>query len=349
MSEPNEQAQAAEPEQATVETMADNQESAPETLSQSEANGPDIDNMSLEELDAYLENLGNEPEGEPQAQATEQLEEQSQEEAQEEEEPQPRIAERVRLTNLADSDKAIVTTAVQMVKDGLAGSIPEAIAKLAGQPASHTKEEPAEAEEQQDKPPSIADKLTELKAEIKKAREEFDSDLELELLEQLTDLKSDIKLQQYQDKLAQQQQEQEAQYSFESEYAESRDKANELYPDGMNPESEFAEALRAEIARKEKLNPAFFDDPTYPLELAGKVALKLGITPKTAAKAQAKPPVPTISQNGKTPRVAARPVNPMVGGDATSGTPAAQVARQVEALNSIDDLDAVAEALFSGR
>ena len=366
MADESTQAQAAESNEATVDTTAAETASTEATNQQTEAQAPTLEDASLDDLDALASQFALDEEKpetpketpEPPKQEAESEEEESQEaeetaeEVEEEEaaeEQKPKVANRIRLTDLKDQDKALVSTAVQMVKDGLAGSIPEAIAKLSGQPQAKATERAPQEQEPQEQEPSRTDaikaEILEIKAALKEAKDAFDGDREMDLLEALADAKAELRLEDFKSEQAQQQEQQQALTSYEREYADARETVKQLYPDGENPESEFAQALRAEIARKEQVNPEFFNDPQYPVDLASKVAARLGIAPATAKTAPAaKAPQAKQSTSVPVPKVAARPASPVVGGNATTNPDAASIGKMLDSL-SAEDLDAVAEAL----
>jgi hypothetical protein len=190
--------------------------------------------------------------------------------------------------------------------------------------------------------------ITEIKSKLAKAKADFDTDAELDLIDQLLEAKSDLKLMQYshdqEAKAAEQSTKAQAETAFDTEYSATRDRANALFPDATNPESALYEQIRKDVAHYEKTNPAFFNSPEYPLALVGMAAAKLGIAPATA-KTNGAPAKPNL--NGTPPRTAARPANPLVGGDATSGIGSADHAwRHVESLSTEQQTDALAEAMF---
>jgi hypothetical protein len=361
MADETTQAQAAESNEATVDTTAAETASTEATNQQTEAQAPTLEDASLDDLDALASQFALDEEKpetpeppkqeaeseEEEPQETEETDEDEEEEAAEEQ--KPKVANRIRLTDLKDQDKALVSTAVQMVKDGLAGSIPEAIAKLSGQPQAKATEQAQQEQEPQEQQPSRTDaiksEILEIKAALKEAKDAFEGDREMDLLEALADAKAELRLEEFKSEQAQQQEQQQALTTYEREYADARETVKQLYPDGENPESEFAQALRAEIARKEQVNPEFFNDPQYPVDLASKVAARLGIAPATAKTAPAaKAPQAKQSTSVPVPKVAARPASPVVGGNATTNPDATSIGKMLESLNA-DDLDAVAEAL----
>ena len=69
---------------------------------------------------------------------------------------------------------------------------------------------------------------------------------------------------------------------YQQQKEASERKAMALYPESGVEKSPLWVAISEEMARVEKTNPAFFDDPSYPEMLASKMASKLGIEPVVA-------------------------------------------------------------------
>jgi len=353
--EPTEQAQAASEQQASEQAA---EPSFPTTEAELDALATEVDNPRTapagETVDAGLAEKDAETTEE---EATEETTEETQEAT--DDTVEDKAPKRVRMSDLPEVDRKLVNNAVQLVRDGQAANIEEAIAKITGTAPAKTEatqEATQEAEAIDEHKAAVDSKLeaiTEIKTKLAKAKADFDTDAEMELIDQLLEAKSDLKLMQYshdqEAKAAEQSTKAQAETAFDTEYSATRDRANALFPDATNPESALYEQIRKDVAHYEKTNPAFFNSPEYPLALVGMAAAKLGIAPATAktngAPAPAKP-----NLNGTPPRTAARPANPLVGGDATSGIGSADHAwRQVESLRSEQDLDALAEAVFAGR
>lgn len=349
-----EQAQAAEaPETAPVEAAAP-ETSAPTTQQPAEKNQP----TTVADLDAMADEILNPkaPEAKPEPEAVKPDPEKEPEVA-----PETKPPDRVRLSSLKDNDKALVNTAVQMVRDGLAEDIPTAIQKITGKtaPTVEPEKEVAKTEPEVVVDPYV-EKIEGKRAEIKEvlekltaAKKDFNDELETELTDKLLDLKSDVKLLEYrreqEAEAKQAKQLTEAEQTYQTYYEDYRSQAEALYPDAANPESELFAQIQEDVAWFEKNNPAIFNTPNYPLLIAGGAAAKIGKAPVFATKevAPAAQPAATPSPSA---RVAARPVNPLVGGSATTvSSDTKSAARQVESIRNIHDLDALAEATFSGR
>ena len=353
MTDAPEQAQAAEaPETAAADNAAAQENSAPEQNPQPQQK-PEIKSLSdLDQLaDQVLAEEAGEKEAAPAQKESEAKPEEKPEEQQQQAESKPPV-DRVRLTSLKDGDKALVNTAVQMVKDGLAESIPDAIGKLTARPMQ---EKPAGQTEQAE-PEQVVDpvaqsieakqaEIAEVLKELTQAKKDFDDEKETALTDKLTDLKTDIKFLKFrQEQIAEaeaRRQQDEAAGAYGQEYDTYRDQAISLYPDAAVEGSDLFNQIQADVAEYEKKNPAIFESPDYPMLIAGKAAAKLGIAPKFANQA-AKPAAATSSPSAK---VAARPANPMVGGNATTvSSDIKSAVRQVESIRSLNDLNALAEA-----
>lgn len=354
---------ALEPAQAAeaTETAAADNAAAQETsaLDQNPQQQAETEVNNLSDLDKLADSLLSEDAGEPAApketeQATEEKADETTPPKQDELETKPPV-DRVRLTSLNDKDKAFVNTAVQMVKDGLATDINEAIAKLSAKTAPQQEpEQTTEVEETQEVNPhaqAIETKQAEIADVLKQltqAKKDFDDEKETELTDKLTDLKTDIKILQYRQEQEDAAKEQSHKEAYQSQYDDFRTQAVGLYPDAAVPGTDLFDQIQLDVAWFEKNNPAIFDTPNYPLLIAASAAAKIGQSPKFATKAEAQPAAAaTQSPNAK---VAARPVNPLVGGSATTvSSDIKSATRQVESIRSSRDLDALADAVFAGR
>jgi hypothetical protein len=346
----NERAQAApsNDEPATAAT-APAQEAEPRTEAEVEAAFDALQKQEQGEKDAPKQPDEQEP-------ADEQPEGEQEPPTEGEEESMPN---RIRLGDLQTKDRAIIVNAVQMVRDGLAENVEEAIAKLLPQEPAPSQEADTEAE-----PDPYEAKIAEQEQEIEairaaltKAKEDFDTKAELELVEALGDAKSEIKLLKFakeQDARRQAEQEQQAELSaYESTYQQFRDQANDLYPDGGKPGTPMFEEVQRTVAWFEANNPQIFQTPNYPLAIAGIAAANLAkaANGKNGSQPTAtKPRVAAQSPSAGPARGPARPTDVLVGDDATSAATNAQnFLAQLDGINNEQDLDALAEAVFAGR
>lgn len=71
--------------------------------------------------------------------------------------------------------------------------------------------------------------------------------------------------------------------AFAARESKSKQAAVALYPDAARKDTPLFKAIAAEVERLETANPAFFNDPDWPMMLAAKFAAQLGIPPKTDA------------------------------------------------------------------
>ena len=349
MQDAPEQAQAAEAQEpVAAETSAAQETSAPVTPATNETPKEPTTLSELDRIAAEL--LAPTTEAKPEEKPAEATPETKPEDDEEIKPP----SERVRLTSLKDTDKALVNTAVQMVRDGLAEDIEDAMGKLIGKPAQSQAAPTTPEPEQQPDPYTVAVEaqktaIAEVKAQLTQAKKDFNDEEETDLTDKLLDLKSDLKLmefkrQQETESNAKQQQESAAQ-TFESQYGDFRQQAVSLYPDSDKAGTPLYDQVKQEVAWFEKNNPAIFNTPDYPLTVSSKAALKLGIAPQFAKPAAATAAAATQSPNAK---VAARPANPLVGGNATTvSSDTKSAARQVEAVRDMRTLEALAQAAFA--
>lgn len=273
--------------------MSDNQQeqSAASTTEMGESQGslgvnfdPDDASNYAKEVNALLyadENATTETEEEsPEEEANEEAEEQDApteetEEESEEEEEQPKAA-RYRIKAKNDVER----TAFALHKANPEWTMEQAIeaAKRAlpeSAPPAHE-----ETESESESVQSIDVQIADLKARRKDAIKEFDADLQIELEEQLDDLK---------DKRSQLAVKEQARALSEEQafYSEAESYANEavaLYPDSANPDS----ALAKEMARIDSDliatdNPLIYD-PKKAFRVAQMAANNLAIAPRSQPK-----------------------------------------------------------------
>jgi len=320
-----------------------------------------IDNANMDELNALADMLSKaEAEVAQTPKQTEttieevENEEQKQAETQAEDEPlsvededaqQPKVSDRVRLSALSNDDKHLVTTAVQLVKSGYARNITEALAQLAqDSDPQEERQEPAEQQPQAKAPVETSARISEIKAQLKAAKEDFDTDREIELLEELSDIKADIKLQAQQQKSIEAEQKSAENEAKQSVYIESIAKANAAFPDGAIPGTPFFNEVQKTVEEFQKSKPWMLEDPEYPNWIAGYVGMKLGVSP-----ANANAVAPQAQQSPKpsqAPRIPARQASPMVGGNATTAVNRASVDSMISELTA-DQIDAVFRSAFA--
>jgi hypothetical protein len=270
--------------------MSDNQQeqSAASTTEMGESQGslgvnfdPDDARNYAKEVNALLyadENATTETEEEsPEEEAIEEADEQEApaeetDEESEEEEEQPKAA-RYRIKAKNDVERTALALHKANPEWTLEQSI-EAAKKL------HPETAHQEAESNTESVKSIDDQIADLKARRKEAIKEFDADLQIELEEQLDDLK---------DKRSQLAVKEQAEAHSEEQafYSEAESYANEavaLYPDSANPNS----ALAKEMARIDRDliatdNPLIYD-PKKAFRVAQMAANNLTIAPRSQPK-----------------------------------------------------------------
>lgn len=313
-------------------------------------NGFSLDDASMQQLEAIASALDAAPQKQDDAHAPTQdyeseliTEEVAEEETQQSPEPTTaKVGDRVRLTGMSESDKALVAAAVQMVKGGLAANIADAMAAILPKPQEAAYEQQEVTEEATAQPSQIETlqaQITALKADIKKAAEDYDKDAELELQDQLIDAKAELKLLQHLAAQQQAVQENEAETAFQSNYTESVTLAGKIFPGCQDPKSPLYAEIRKVMAEKEATNPAFFDSPDYPLAIAGIAASRIG----QAAAQQKQQSAPQSQPPRQTPRQAQ---NPLVGGTATRGVASGANIDAMLARIDINNLDELAQAVF---
>lgn len=306
-----------------------------------------IDQLSDDELGALADNPELLAKYSPSEEEPTNAAEEPTEEGDEEPDPSPKedaAPERVRLNALSETDARLVNAAVQMVRANPTLSIGEAMAALT---PSKQPQEPAQSAETT---PAPAHKslVEEARAEVsatlaalKEAKDNYETDKDLELTEKLLDAK--VKLFAAQE--AEARQALEAETAIQAEIDKSIAQAVALYPDSGVEGTEFFADIQAEVERINQTNPEFFHDPSYPLALAGIVGARRGIAPAFASSSpssQSKPATPPA----RSARAASIPV---LGGNASRDltNDRAAVFRQVEAIRSMEELEALADAVGS--
>jgi hypothetical protein len=180
---------------------------------------------------------------------------------------------------------------------------PESTSEQEGEQNASSKETQGETLE------SVEAQIAELKEQRKEAKKAFDTDLEIELEEQIDALKD--KRAELAVKVKQQQSVEEQRFYAEANKAEER--AIEFYPDAANPQS----ALAKEMARIDKDliatdNPLIYD-PNKAFKVAQMAANNLAIAPRSTQQKQT-----TVK------KVSTRPaLQPSSGATRSSATPVA--------------------------
>lgn len=332
----------------TIEETPETVETTTETSETPETPTPEAPKPLSELSDDELLALASNPEelakyAAPQAKAEPETPEEPEKEEKDEEEDVP---ERVRLNTLSKDDAKLVNAAIQMVRANPSLSVAQAIAAITHSPEPPKTEEPEAPKESTEKPKSLIEEAREeivsILAELKTAKDNYETAKDLELTDKLLDAK--VKLFAAQE--AEARNALAAETEFQAELSTALSKAVELYPESDTPGTEFYTEVQAEIARIGKTSPEFFRNPNYPLAIAGLVGARRGVAPAFAS-----PKIP-VSQpkTVAAPARSARPASlPVLGGNASRDVTndRAAVFRQVESIRSMEDLEALADAVGS--
>lgn len=241
---------------------------------------------------------------------------------------------RIPLGGVPEDQRTLIADATNLIRDGKAATLPEALAMLGHAPqaaATTTETEPTPQATQQ--PPATQEQtpstVSEIKAQIaelreqrKNARAEFDTEAELTLTEQIEDAQTALVRAELAERDASAQSR-----SWEADHELACDRVEAKYPQLEDPNSIFSQALADKVdAAKARRDPAMAD-PKFIERFADDVAKMLGLTnpPPPAPTAKAKPPTgQTVAPGHQT---ASRPS-------------AAETARMIQQASN-EDLDAL--------
>jgi len=260
-------------------------------------------------------------------------------------EPQAQSAslERISLKSLHPDDRVLIAKAKDLVREGKAAGIAEAVAALTQSEEPRQQEPEPTAEAQAPAPPAppktveqdpqvaeITTRLADLRAQRKAAVEEFDRPTELELTAQIEDALAELSDAKAQAALLSREttiQNQTLQSVIEDIYV--------VHPDSEDPKSYFSYRMTQEVADYEQAHGPIRQHPAQLKALAAKVAKELGQA-KPAPQAQKPAAAPPPRQN-------ARPLGTSAPGSAaTPRTSPNEIQRLTQAATE-DDLRA---ALF---
>lgn len=257
----------------------------------------------------------------------------------EEQIPEGKKLGRVRIGFLQEAEQRLVNSAIQLAR-GAGLTFQEAYDRVTGRNQQQPGQQPPQTETQPTPPANpdadIDSRIADVRAKLKEAKAGFDTDAELDLLDQLSDLKAQKQMAVFRREQAENQEHQTAEARFQSTYQSAVDQAHSLFPQGADPNSEFSKAVAQEIQRLDQKKSPILDEPDYPLDIAWRVASRLGITPKSSSAPAAPASVAPKPQAPPAPARSARDVPPVVGGSATTITP---MSRETM-LASIDKMDA---------
>jgi len=256
---------------------------------------------------------------------------------------QPTALERISLKSLHPDDRVLIAKAKDLVREGKAAGIAEAVAALTQteeprpqQPAS-TAEAQAPAPPEQPKTaeidPQVADitaRLADLRAQRKAAVEEFDRPTELDLTAQIEDALAELADAKAQAVILNREttiQNQTLQSVIEDIYV--------AHPDSEDPKSFFSYRMTQEVADYEQAHGPIRQHPAQLKALAAKVSRELGQA-KPALQAQKPAAAPPPRQN-------ARPLGTSAPGSAaTPRTSPNEIQRLIETA----DAETLRSALF---
>lgn len=249
-----------------------------------------------------------------------------------------RVPDRIRLSGLADGDRALVSAAVLAAKaQGI--SVAEAMSRLTGPPAQFA--DPAESFAPiSGSPEEISARILTMRQEIKIAGNEADT-------VRMADL--NIALDEARDELAQAKEAQTfaatAQVAAAQEAANiissDRAKVHDLYPQFSDRNSPLAKKWDEVAARLQAHQDPTLNSPHAALIVAQMAAAELRIAPRASLSTQSLSPTSS----------AVRPV-PLVPGSARSSAPANPIGHldaRIAGVNTADDYERLKEELFVGR
>lgn len=223
--------------------------------------------------------------------------------------------ERISLRALSPADRTLMAEATSLVKDGKAASISEALASLVEHPADPDAGTPTPADEDKGTEPAAPDtdpiqdddpvstltaELDALRADRRKANEEYDADAVMDLTEQIEDKIAERTT--AKGEAAQRLVDQDSwDQAIDDNVAEVRTK----YPDANDPQSEFFQSMGDAIDLAIYRNDPILQDPNYNMLIAAKVAASLGQGPAPVAgdppPAPIARPIGQVSPAGSTP------------------------------------------------
>jgi hypothetical protein len=251
--------------------------------------------------------------------------------------PEPSTApNRVRIGFLDSTEQARINSALQISRAEQI-SFQEAFLRVSGKsiaqpdaPATATTEaQPADA------PDPTEARLIELRSALRQARTDFNEDAEFEILEQIADVKAEQRANKMFSEREAVEQEKAQAVSYMDTYNESFDEAIALFPEAANLNSELGQAVKAELDRREAVNPSLKNDPTYLLDVIPRIAIQMGYAPRTSAAATAATAGAQLST--RQPSRPARPAAPELAG-ASAASSNATMDRQT-AIAQVDAMD----------
>lgn len=275
----------------------------------------DLDSQGLDALLNELERRGNQPQA-PDAQAAPQptpqaatpeetpAPQQTAEEAQQSQQPDATQApvkegplRRIPLGGVPEDQRTLIADATNLIRDGKAATLPEALTMLGHAPQAAattepettqtpTQQQPAQQEQTPTSSTEIKAQIVALREQRKTARAEFDTEGELAITDQIEDAQANLfRAEQAEREAATQNR------SWEADHETACDRVEAKYQQLEDPDSTFSQALADKVdAAKARKDPAMAD-PNFIEKFADDVAKMLGLTspPPPAPKAAALP------------------------------------------------------------
>lgn len=253
-----------------------------------------------------------------------------------------RIPRRLSTNGIDEQEAAKLADAAGMLRRKEVATLEEAFARL-GLKAPTTEQQPESqappevTAEPQTTPQvqTIKDQIASLRAERKQAKQDFDTDKEIELTERIEDLQVDLLRAEQSAKEAAQ-----ASQSFQVQYEAACDAIEAKYPELSDDNSRMSRILDDRIVAAKARGDKALANPNFILAMADEVAADLGIT---AGKPQPTAPKPA-------PTKPARPVgSTLAPGHQSAARVSEQEAIQAIRTMSLEDLDAAGEIAFGEK
>jgi hypothetical protein len=186
---------------------------------------------------------------------------------------------RLRLSSLTPEQQAETAEAYALVRDGKATDLVEAFSQLRGTNTTPNTDT-SNADQRQntstanDPVSALETKISELRAERRKAKEAFEDESESALTEQIEDLTRKLAKEELKAELALQQREQHTN-DFEAQYQNAVNELEQSFPDVLDDNSEFTELLSSKMDAARYRNDPGLADPRFILQQAAQVSALL--------------------------------------------------------------------------
>lgn len=254
-----------------------------------------------------------------------------------------RRPERIRIGTFAEKDQDFLLSQTQLARSENI-TMAEAARRLLGQqPPAQAAPAPGEQVPVPEAKPTPLElqraKVADLKEQLTEATRAFDTDRQAELQISLAEEVAEQKLMEREQAQAVQTQETSAATEWQAAESKEFSAMEAVYPDFQKQGTPLNKAVTQEIARLEKANGAFFNQPDWIRFIVQSKAAELGIMPATRPAAPASPaPVAPPPPAKVAPRQVGHPAAlPPAPGQAGAGQPGAD---PVPALVNSNDLKA---------